>query len=276
MDGASLSGTANFSADALLSGGKQRPTIQWIGATPSQSGASSSAALSVPSLLRQLYASRESVIRANVHAAAAAAAGRSTSGYHFANGEGLSSAPGGGNGVGDYSTDVFPASSSHSYHSATNGIAASGNFLPDYLPAMTPPSSVSPRDAAAGALFAAEASLRHHSAYSSGLGGTDPSYGSNPAQPLALKSHHHVYGHGSVDHHHHGALNHHLNHHNSSGSHPHHPQYASVQPLVPADAGQFYSHAPSGFHLYHSQVSGKSPASAASANNSAAATWYPN
>jgi len=263
-----LEGASNFSADALLSGGKQRPTIQWIGAPP-QSGASSSGALSVPSLLRQLYASRESVIRANVHAAAAAAAGRSTSGYHFANGEALASAPGGGNGVGDaYCTDVFPTTSSHSYHSASNGIAASANFLPDYLPAMTPPSSVSPRDAAAGALFAAEASLRHHSAYSSGLGGTsDPSYGSNSA---VLKSHHHVYGHSSVDHHHHG-LNH---HHSSTGSHH---QYATpVQPLVPADAGQFYSHAPSGFHLYHSQVTGKSPAPAASANNSAAATWYPN
>lgn len=256
-------GATDFSTDALLSNGKQRPTIQWIGAPPMPSGSSSSAAtaaaLSVPSLLRQIYANRESVIRANVHAAAAAAAGRTPSTY-FPNGEALPTPPTGVNGVGDYPGDVFPPTSSHSYHSAS---AAAGSFLPEYLPAMTPPSSVSPRDAAAGALFAAEASLRH-SAYT-GLGATESAYSANPTQPLALKPHHHVhYGHGSIEHHHHA---HH--HHSSAGSHH---QYASVQPLVSADAGQFYSHAPSGFHLYHPQVSKST--SASSANNSAA--WYPN
>ena len=258
-------GATDFSTDALLSNGKQRSAIQWIGAPPVPSGSSSSsaaataAALSVPSLLRQLYASRESVIRANVHAAAAAAAGRTPSSY-FSSGESPSGA--GVNGVSsDYPGDVFPPTSSHSYHTASG---AAGSFLPEYLPAMTPPSSVSPRDAAAGALFAAEASLRH-SAYSSGLGATEPSYTANPTQPLALKPHHHVhYGHGSIEHHHHA---HH--HHSSAGSHH---QYASVQPLVSADAGQFYSHAPSGFHLYHPQVSKSS--SASSTNNAAA--WYPN
>ncbi|XP_046453670.1 protein trachealess-like isoform X3 [Daphnia pulex] len=262
LDGNGLNGnTTDFSTDALLSNGKPRSTIQWIGAPPVPSGSTSSAAtaaaLSVPSLLRQLYASRESVIRANVHAAAAAAAGRTPSGY-FSNGETLPTPPTGVNGGNDYPGDVFPPTSSHSYHSA-----ATGSFLPEYLPAMTPPSSVSPRDAAAGALFAAEASLRH-SAYS-GLGSAESSYSANPTQPLALKPHHHVhYGHGSIEHHHHA---HH--HHNSGGSHH---QYASVQPLVSADAGQFYSHTPSGFHLYHPQVSKSS--SASSVNNSA--TWYPN
>ena len=262
LDGSGLNGsTTDFSTDALLSNGKPRSTIQWIGAPPVPPGSSPSAAtaaaLSVPSLLRQLYASRESVIRANVHAAAAAAAGRTPSSY-FSNGETLPTPPTGVNGGNDYPGDVFPPTSSHSYHTA-----ATGSFLPEYLPAMTPPSSVSPRDAAAGALFAAEASLRH-SAYS-GLGSAESSYTANPSQPLALKPHHHVhYGHGSIDHHHHA---HH--HHNSAGSHH---QYASVQPLVSADAGQFYSHTPSGFHLYHPQVTKSS--SASSVNNSA--TWYPN
>lgn len=251
---------SDFSTDALLSNGKQRSTIQWIGAPPIPSGSSSSsaaataAALSVPSLLRQLYASRESVIRANVHAAAAAAAGRPSS--YFSNGE---TPPTGANGT-EYPVDVFPPTSSHSYHSTSTG---PGGFLPEYLPAMTPPSSVSPRDAAAGALFAAEASLRH-SAYS-GLAGAEPSYSTNPTQPLAIKPHHHVhYGHSSIEHHHHA---HH--HHSTAGSHH---QYASVQPLVSADAGQFYSHAPSSFHLYHPQVTKSS--SASSANN--ATSWYPN
>lgn len=262
LDGSGLNGsTTDFSTDALLSNGKPRSTIQWIGAPPVPPGSSPSAAtaaaLSVPSLLRQLYASRESVIRANVHAAAAAAAGRTPSSY-FSNGETLPTPPTGVNGGNDYPGDVFPPTSSHSYHTT-----ATGSFLPEYLPAMTPPSSVSPRDAAAGALFAAEASLRH-SAYS-GLGSAESSYTANPSQPLTLKPHHHVhYGHGSIDHHHHA---HH--HHNSAGSHH---QYASVQPLVSADAGQFYSHTPSGFHLYHPQVSKSS--SASSVNNSA--TWYPN
>lgn len=255
-------GGTDFSADALLSNGKNRSAIQWIGTPPVPSGASPSAAtaaaLSVPSLLRQLYANRESVIRANVHAAAAAAAGRTPSSY-FSNGDPLTSSSTGPNGT-DYPGDVFPPTSSHSYHSAS---AAAGSFLPEYLPAMTPPSSVSPRDAAAGALFAAEASLRH-STYT-GLGGVESSYSTNPSQPLVLKPHHHVhYGHGSIEHHHHA---HH--HHSAAGSHH---QYASVQPLVSTDAGQFYSHAPSGFHLYHPQVTKSS--SASTANNSAA--WYPN
>ena len=210
LDGSALNGsTTDFSTDALLS--KQRSTIQWIGAPPSSAAA---AALSVPSLLRQLYASRESVIRANVHA-------NRTSGYF--NGTGTGGGGGGGSenlsvsatGVGsvDYPSvhDVFPPTSSYS---------ASAGFLPaEYLPAMTPPSSVSPRDAAAGALFAAEASLRH--SYSIG--------DSSAYKP-------HVYGVHGID------------HSGASG------QYAPQSALPLAETGQFYPHAASGFHLYHPQV----------------------
>ena len=211
----------DFSADALISG-KQRPTIQWIGgaaptspspgtsnsATGASAGSSgaaaaAAAALSVPSLLRQLYASRESVIRANVHAAAAAAAaGRSAaSGYHFSNGDGSPMGSGAVNGTAgvDYPSDVFPAGTSAYHSAAAAAAAAAGTFLPEYLPAMTPPSSVSPRDAAAGALFAAsaEASLRHY--------GADQSY-----VATALKPHHHhhpVYGKKCPSHHLRNGLN---------------------------------------------------------------------
>ena len=89
-----------------------------------------------------------------------------------------------GNG-GDYQSDVFPSSSAYHSAAAVAAAASSTAFLPEYLPAMTPPSSVSPRDAAAaGALFAsAEASLRHY--------GADSSYVATALKP---HHHHHVYG----------------------------------------------------------------------------------
>ena len=213
--------TTDFSTDALLA--KQRSTIQWIGTPPSSSSAAA-AALTVPSILRQIYANRESVIRANVHR---------PSGFFNGTDGSLPTPPGGS--ASDYASsvhDVFPPTSSYS---------ASSGFLSEYLPAMTPPSSVSPRDAA-GALFAAEASLRH----SYGL--ADSSYGAG--QPLPLKPH--VYGVHNMDH---GAAG----------------QYHGSQSAVPlTDASQFYPHAASGFHLYHPQIT-----KSASSNNSAA-SWYPN
>lgn len=220
--------STDFSTNALLSNGKQRSTIQWIGTSP----------LTAPSmqLLRQLYANRESVIRANVHAAAAAAAAGRPSGAYFTGDPNVPNS-------GEFS-EAFPA---QSYSTTT-----ASSFLTDYLPAMTPPSSVSPRDAA-GVLFAAEASLRH--SYS---GLTDPSYSSASNQSLALKPHHH-YGAGTVEHH----------------AHHHHTtpvQYANVQPLVSSTDSQFYSHPTSSFHLYPSQLPNKSPTS--SANSSV--TWFPN
>lgn len=97
---------------------------------------------------------------------------------------------GNGGSVGDYQSDVFPPTSAYhpaSAAAAAAAAAASGTaFLPEYLPAMTPPSSVSPRDAAAaGALFAsAEASLRHYGTESSAY----------VATTLKPHHHHHVYG----------------------------------------------------------------------------------
>ena len=220
MDGSSMGGsTTDFSTDALLS--KPRSTIQWIG-TPTSSS-SAAAALSASSLMHQIFASRESVIRANVHA------NRTPGGiFNGTGGDNLPTPPGSG-GPGDYASAVHESVFSSSY-------SASTGFRPEYLPAMTPPSSVSPRDAT-------EPSLRYPYTLA------DSSYVS-PAQPLPLKPSH-VYGVHGIDH---------------SAS----AQYGAQSTLPLTDAGQFYPHGASGFHLYHPQIS-KSAAS-----NNSAASWYPN
>ncbi|XP_047102609.1 protein trachealess-like [Schistocerca piceifrons] len=81
----------DFSTDALLKQQQQqqqqqqRSTIQWIGAhhlgAHGAHQATAAGPLPASALLRQLYANRESVIRANVHAAAAA---RGSSAYYTA------------------------------------------------------------------------------------------------------------------------------------------------------------------------------------------------
>lgn len=213
-------GTTDFSADTLLKQQQQRSTIQWIGAhhhlnhhlNHQQLPHSSSAPLPATALLRQLYANRESVIRANVHA------GGPTPGL---GGRAGSVGPGGGGGGGPsyYTGDVShvgplptPPGSEGSYgdhqfllhnkavgggasatadafNSLVSSYSATGGYSVDYHSAMTPPSSVSPRDkhqhqqlnaaAAAGAFDSAAYSdvLRHQ------YGGMDGS----PAQPLPLK-----------------------------------------------------------------------------------------
>ena len=241
MDASNFSGGASstdFSADALLSSSKQRATIQWIGAPPAPSAAAAASALSVPSLLRQIYASRESVIRANVHAnrSGGGGGGGGVGGFfHNSNGDlsaPATSASNGGPSSADYSAahDVFPPTSSYS---------ASAGFLPEYLPAMTPPSSVSPRDAA-GALFAAEASLRH--TYSL----ADNNYAT--AQPLPLKPH--VYGVHGID----------------PASSATYTNQSSLPHL--SESAQFYPHTSPGFYIYHPQASKTAPSNTSS--------WYSN
>lgn len=247
----------DFSADALLKQ-QQRTTIQWIGAhhhlnQATAPAASTSAPLPASALLRQLYANRESVIRANVHAAAAAAAGggRTTgpppSGYYAAPEQlgPLPTPPGSeGSGYGEHQfvTNIY----------STNG---PGGYGVDYHSAMTPPSSVSPRDKHAQLHAAAAAGpasydssgyndvLRHQ--YSTGGGGGGSGSGVStsagneiPAQPLPLKPQ--VYS--AV---HPGTLD----------------AYSSAAAAAAAAESQFYHHAAS-FHLYHPTA------------NKAAANWY--
>ncbi|XP_076260901.1 PAS domain-containing protein trachealess isoform X10 [Rhynchophorus ferrugineus] len=127
----------DFSTDALLKQ-QQRTTIQWIGAHQQlqQQGP-----LPASALLRQLYANRESVIRANVHGITSAGSrSSSTSGYYPTDsqvGVGPLPTPPGSEGSSSYSEHQFLLSQHQNYPTG---------YSMDYHSAMTPPSSVSPRD----------------------------------------------------------------------------------------------------------------------------------
>lgn len=128
----------DFSTDALLKQ-QQRTTIQWIGAHHQQLQQQSP--LPASALLRQLYANRESVIRANVHGITSAS-GRSgsSSGYYPSDnqvGVGPLPTPPGSEGSSSYSEHQFLLSQHQNYPTG---------YSMDYHSAMTPPSSVSPRD----------------------------------------------------------------------------------------------------------------------------------
>ena len=119
---------SDFSTDALLRGTTgHRSTIQWVGG---QQGS-----LPASTLLRQLYANRESVIRTSIPKAS----------YYPDVQAALPTPPG----PGGYQETVFPKSADFLYNSSTNP-TANGALPPssysDYHPAMTPPSSVSPRE----------------------------------------------------------------------------------------------------------------------------------
>ncbi|XP_019871931.2 protein trachealess isoform X4 [Aethina tumida] len=128
----------DFSTDALLKQ-QQRTTIQWIGAHHQQQGP-----LPASALLRQLYANRESVIRANVHGITSASSRTPTtsSGYYTSSGDtqvgvGPLPTPPGSEGSSTYSEHQFLLSQHQNYPTT---------YSMDYHTAMTPPSSVSPRD----------------------------------------------------------------------------------------------------------------------------------
>ncbi|CAH1153285.1 unnamed protein product [Phaedon cochleariae] len=119
----------DFSTDALLKQ-QQRTTIQWIGAHHQQ--LQQQGPLPASALLRQLYANRESVIRANVQG------GRSGSSpnYYPNDGQVLPTAPG-SEGGSSYSEHQFLLSQHQNYPAS---------YYMDYHSSMTPPSSISPRD----------------------------------------------------------------------------------------------------------------------------------
>ncbi|XP_063234024.1 protein trachealess [Bacillus rossius redtenbacheri] len=239
----------DFSADALLKQQQQRSTIQWIGAHHHHHHHHPSLAhqqqLPASALLRQLYANRESVIRANVHAGARPGAGY----YAAADAAGPLPTPPGSDGSSAYGDHQFALGQKpDAFGSLVSSY--SGGYAVDYHPAMTPPSSVSPRD-------------KTHHAQQGGAGAHFDAYpevlrpqflgGDAPAQPLPLKPQ--VYS--AV--HHAGALD---------------AAYAASASL---DQSQFYHHPASGagFHLYH--PSGKSAAAAGSVYPEALknpANWY--
>ncbi|XP_044257105.1 protein trachealess isoform X2 [Tribolium madens] len=128
----------DFSTDALLKQ-QQRTTIQWIGAHHQQ--LQQQGPLPASALLRQLYANRESVIRANVHGITSASSRSSSStGYYPGDGQvgvGPLPTPPGSEGSSSYSEHQFLLSQHQNYPTS---------YSMDYHSAMTPPSSVSPRD----------------------------------------------------------------------------------------------------------------------------------
>lgn len=212
----------DFSTDTLLKQ-QQRSTIQWIGAHHlPQHSQSPGAPLPASALLRQLYANRESVIRANVHAGRN---GGATSTYYSGDMNHVGPLPTPPGSEGSYS-DQFVLAHNQKASDAFGGLVSSypttGSYTVDYHSAMTPPSSVSPRDKHQQVHTAFENPaytdvLRHqYNLPISGGGG-----GETPAQPLPLKPQ----------------------------PYPVHPtaiEYASSG----LDQSQFYHHS-AGFHLYH-------------------------
>lgn len=234
----------DFSTDALLKQ-QQRSTIQWIGAhhhlghmSPQQSSA---APLPASALLRQLYANRESVIRANVHGIASS--GRSTSGGGYYSGDsgpqnGPLPTPPGSEGSSTYGDHQFVLSGHNQKSANTSGTDAftslvssyssTGSYAVDYHSAMTPPSSVSPRDKQQQQLHATSVVASYESAvYSDSV----LRHQYEPAQPLPLKPQ--VY---------------------SAAVHPTALDAAAAYASASlSEQPQFYHHPATGagFHLYH-------------------------
>lgn len=205
----------DFSTDTLLKQ-QQKSTIQWIGALP-QHAQPPGTPLPASALLRQLYANRESVIRANVHAGRPGA----TPGNYYAGDMShvgpLPTPPGS---EGSYS-DQFVLShnqKSDAFGSLVPSYSTPGGYTVDYHSAMTPPSSVSPRDKHQQVHNAFENPsytdvLRHQ--YNL------PLNSETPAQPLPLKPQPYPVHSSAID-------------------------YATSA----LDQSQFYHHS-AGFHLYH-------------------------
>ncbi|CAL4062085.1 unnamed protein product, partial [Meganyctiphanes norvegica] len=201
--------SSEFSSDSLMkSGGAglsaggsgQRSTIQWVGGTNGGQQTSASSSFPASTILRQLYASRESVIRSSVQRS-----------YYSDVGTTLPTPPG----TEGYQENMF--SKSHDFTYPGSGLAASG--YADYHSAMTPPSSVSPREKIGSDC----GDLR-------GATGTYLGDGSGmPAQPLPLKPQVYSYG--------------------SSGV----PIDSSGYSAPLTDQAGIYS--PSSFHLYHTNSS---------------------
>ncbi|XP_072742602.1 protein trachealess-like isoform X3 [Anoplolepis gracilipes] len=218
----------DFSTDALLKQQQQRSTIQWIGAhhhlghlSPQQSAAAAAAATAAPlpasALLRQLYAAnRESVIRANVHGITSSGGTRTpaSTGIYYP-GEtapnGPLPTPPGSEGSSTYGEHQFVLAAHN--QKGSNGTSCADAFTSlvssytsataagypvDYHSAMTPPSSVSPRDKQQQQQQQAQQQQQQqqqlHSvnvinSYESSAAYTDPvlRHQYEPAQPLPLK-----------------------------------------------------------------------------------------
>lgn len=153
----------DLSTSALLKQ-QQQKTIQWIGTQHDQLGHLSpqhmSGSLPTSALLRQLYANRESVIRANVHGVTSESGGRlaGNESYHPEDNPqtGPLPTPPGSEGSSTYGDHQFilghqklPSVANPTSDVFTSLVSPYSTTVAhplDYHSAMTPPSSVSPRD----------------------------------------------------------------------------------------------------------------------------------
>ncbi|KAB7507077.1 hypothetical protein Anas_01698, partial [Armadillidium nasatum] len=203
---------SNFSTDALLRGTSgigtagHRSTIQWVGGTGGQQSS-----LSSP-LFRPLYVNRESVIRTSVQRS------------YYPEVQAALPTPPGQDGYQEAmfakNHEFYNGTTSNSSSNSAGGVGMSSTPYTDYHTAMTPPSSVSPREK----LSSDCGELRGPTSYINDTGG------SLPAQPLPLKPQVYSYGPPSVS--------------------LEAPSYSSS---LTDQASSLYSHA--GFHLYHSNSS---------------------
>ncbi|XP_050425415.1 protein trachealess isoform X2 [Adelges cooleyi] len=219
----------DFSTDALLKQQQQKSTIQWIGAhhlghqhhTHHPNGPSHHPShnqhhgtLPASALLRQIYANRESVIRANVHAPRSPGGGGGTAVYYPGEMNTLPTPPGSEGGYGEQ--QFMPQKPSGDF----NGLVPPPYNYADYHSAMTPPSSVSPRDK--------QQPLNAYDAYAPTADVLRQQYGHHAEVTSSLPLKPQPYNPGPV-----------LDHYDQSA--------------------QFY-HSAAGFHLYHPSSAGKTAA----------------
>lgn len=195
----------------------QRP-IQWIAGPPAPP------TLPATTLLRQIYVSRESVIRsAGAHATRHGCYGDAIQGT-------LPTPPGGQGNEPPYGDLMLPSAAKLSDSSPS--YSTSGATYLDNCNAMTPPSSVSPRDnfneAAAVAAAAAMPHMRHY------VTAAD----ANSLPHLPLKPHQLFVHPGNLD----------------------HPGVSYGQQTLSPDQHQSLYHHPSSFHLYHPPPGGSKTA----------------
>ncbi|XP_050522122.1 protein trachealess isoform X2 [Daktulosphaira vitifoliae] len=218
-----VSQPTDFSTDTLLKQ-QQKTTIQWIGAhhlshqhhaqhANGQSHHSSHnqhhGTLPASALLRQIYANRESVIRANVHAPRSPNSNTGTAIYYPGDISTLPTPPGSEGGYSDQQQYMSQKPSGGDF----NGLIPPPYNFSDYHSAMTPPSSVSPREK--------QQSLNVYEAYGSTADVLRQQYG------------------------HHAEV--------TSSTLPLKPQPYNPAPVLDHydQSAQFY-HSAAGFHLYHS------------------------
>lgn len=195
----------------------QRP-IQWIAGPPAP------ASLPATTLLRQIYVSRESVIRsAGAHATRHGCYGDAIQGT-------LPTPPGGQGNEPPYTDLMLPSAAKLSESSPS--YSSSGATYLDNCNAITPPSSVSPRDnfneAAAVAAAAAMPHMRHYVTAAE----------ANSLSHLPLKPHQLFVHPGNLD----------------------HPGMPYGQQTLSPDQHQSLYHHPSSFHLYHPPPGGSKTA----------------